>query len=170
MGVPSLKFAHGTCDGTGAVINVCLGWKPVYVKIWNHDDGGSLYAEVEWTREMSLVTAMDEGIMHEGGDDSDRQMITTGGISTYDGGDEITYDTTSAAWENSSGTSKEEVYVNGYYQRAASTSAAYQCIGDVLCPEKTDGAKVKTPAGFKIGTNGDLNVDGEQLSWIAFGN
>jgi len=132
------------------------------------EDAGTLYPAVEWFDQQRLITVVDEGIMHEGADDSDRQFLTANGISRYNGGDEITYDgVTNNRWENAAGTDVEETYVDGYYQRTATTSAAYQCIGDALCPELRDGSKVRTPMGFTIGTNTDLNANGEQLVWIA---
>jgi len=165
----SNNLAVGTCDGTGAAINVCCGFIPRYVKVWNTEDAGSLMAEVEWCKAFELISALDEGIMHEGGDDSDRQLLATGGISEYAGGDEIVYDgTTDNRWEDSDGNDKEEVYVDGHYIMV-SGGAAYKCIGDTLAGTTTprDGAKFKTPPGFTIGTNGDLNANGEQLCWIA---
>lgn len=160
----------GECDGTGAAINVCLGFIPRYVKVINMEDAGSLMAEIEWMKPFELVAALDNGVMHEGGDDSDRQLISSAGISEYDGGDEIIYDgETSNAWEDSAGTSKEEVYVDGHYIRASSSDPAYKCIGDSLVGSSTPrhGQKVTTPPGFTIGTNADINQNGEQLCWIA---
>lgn len=160
---------HGTCDGTGAAINVCLGFIPKYVKVLNAEDAGSLMPEVEWWKDMDVISALDEGIMHEGGDDSDRQLISSAGISAYAGGDEIVFDSASGYWVNNltALTSKEEVYVDGHYRRTATTDAAYRCYGDAVDPNPKHGMKVKTPPGFTIGTNADLNANGEQLMWIA---
>jgi hypothetical protein len=121
---------------------------------------------------MEILTSLDTGILLEGGDDADRQVLTANGITPYDGGDQIFYDgTTNNRWESavSGGTSVEEVYVNGHYQRTATGDAAYECVGDDLVGTATprDGVSVFTPVGFTIGTNGDLNVDGEQLLWMA---
>jgi len=164
-------IVFGTCDGTGAAINVCLGFIPRFVKVWNMEDAGSLAPQMEWTRQMALITAMAQGENLKGMSDTDmdRALLTTTGIAAYAGGDVIIYDkNTSVAWENSAGTSKEEVYVDGHYERKATTDAAYKCIGNVLCPDPAHGAKVTTPPGFTIGADTDVNVDGEQIAWMAF--
>ena len=172
MGSPQIIF--GTCDGTGAAINVCLGFVPRYVKVLNTEDGGSLYGALEWFKNQAVITAMDEGLLILGTTDADRSVIATGGISAYNGGDKIKYDAnTSGRWELTTGTafpggnSAEEVYVDGAYERTASGDAAYKCIGDVLCPELYHGQECTTPKGFTIGTDANMNVDGEQLVWMA---
>jgi len=160
---------HGTCDGTGAAINVCLGFIPRHVKILNAEDAGTLMAEVEWIKGMKVISAIDEGILLEGGDDADRQLLATGGISEYEGGDEIVFDSASGGWVDNLTdlNAKDEVYVNGHYERDEATDDAYQCYGDSVDPNPVHGMKLKTPPGFTIGTNADLNVNGEQLLWIA---
>lgn len=170
QGNPQVVF--GTCDGTGVAINVCLGFIPRYVKVWNKEDAGTLLPIAEWCRDFALTSAQDEGILHKGISDTDfdREVLTTAGISAYAGGDEIQYDATSGNWEVTTnfpaGASVEELYVDGLYEREATTDPAYRCIGDRICPELRHGAKVKTPQGFTIGTNANLNADGEQLTWM----
>ena len=171
MGVPQTIL--GTCDGTGAVINVCLGFVPRYVKVWNVDDTTDL-PMVEWLRAFGVIAALNEGILQKTlGTPVFSLLASTGtrGVKAYTGGDVIMYDkTTSARWEVEAafpgGASVEEVYVDGEYERTATGDAAYRCIGDVLCPEKYHGAKVKTPKGFSIMINTDLNADGQQLFWL----
>lgn len=164
----------GTCDGTGAAINVCLGFIPRYCKVWNMEDAGNLEPVLEWTDQMALITQMAEGIIDVGISDADfdRSVLadTDGGIDAYEGGDEIVYDgVTDNQWEDSGGTVKEEVYVDGHYRRTAATDAAYKCIGDsIIGDNPNDGDKVKTPPGFTIGANANLNVNGEQICWVAF--
>jgi hypothetical protein len=169
MPVPQSIF--GTCDGTGAAINVCLGFIPREVVVWNMEDAGGGPTDIVWQRQFSTDTEQDEGVKTVA---STRAVVTSNGISVYNGGDEIQYDkTTSARWELTTGTafpggnSAEEVYVDGEYEKSVSGDAAYKCIGDILCPEKYHGAKVKTPKGFTIGTDADINADGEQLCWKA---
>ena len=163
------REVHGTCDGTAAAINVSLGFVPSYVKVINAEDAGTLMAEVEYWKDMAVIAAIDNGIMLEGGDDADRQLLATGGISEYAGGDEIVYDSASDGWVDNLTdlTAKDEVHVDGHYKRTASTDDAYRCYGDAVDPNPKHGMKVKTAPGFTIGTNADLNVDGEQLIWIA---
>lgn len=153
--------------GTGAAINVCLGFTPRYVRLWNMTQAD--FAIAEWTPQMGLVTAMDEG-MYELLTGA-TTLMTGNGIKAYTGGDVIMYDkTTSGRWEVEAafpgGASVEEVYVDGEYERTATGDADYKCIGDVLCPEKYHGAKVKTPKGFTIGTESNINIDSERLSWM----
>jgi len=171
MGVPQIVF--GTCDGTAAAINVCLGFIPRYVKVWNVDST-TLLPMIEWLSGFGIITTVDEGIKQLTLATPVFSLITSAGISAYAGGDTIKFDkTTSNRWELITGTafpagnSAEEVYVDGEYERTASTDVAYRCIGDVLCPEKYHGATVKTPKGFTIGALADLNVDGDQLLWMA---
>lgn len=162
-------IAFGTCAGTGAAIHVCIGFHPRYVKVWNVGAATDLPV-AEWLGGLSAITALDEGILTKTLTDIDRSLLTTAGISAYSGGDEIVYDGASSnRWEDSAGNSVEEVYVDGHYERSAASDATYRCVGNALVGASTprNGAKVKTPPGFTIGTNADLNVDGEQLMWMA---
>lgn len=160
-----VDIVMGTCDGTGAAINVCLGFIPDKVEVYNCE---GTQERLVWIKEMAVITSIEEGWSTQSNTDA-FVADTGGGIDAYTGGDEIVYDgTTNNRWEDSAGTSKEEVYVNGHYKRTAAGDAAYQCIGDALEPNKNDGSKVKTPAGFTIGTLANLNVNGEQLVWVAY--
>jgi len=171
------RIVMGTCDGTGAVINVCLGFIPKYVKVWNLEDAGSKWPSVEWINpDMIAVTAADEGVKDaDDGSQVRRTLLAAAGISPYLGGDEIMYDgVTHSRWEdNALAGSVEEVYVDGWYERDAVGDTAYKCIGTKLLgrpPIAADhGIKFKTPAGFTIGTDADLNADTEQLIWMAIG-
>ena len=158
----------GTCDGTGATIYVCLGFKPRKVRVYNVEDSDNLEPVLDWNREIDNITLMTDGIKTTALTDVDRAVLTTLGIDEYDGGTEITYDgVTNNRWEDADGNSVEEVYVNGHYQRSSDSSDAYQCIGDAIMGSSTprDGAKVKTPCGFSIGADTAINVDGERLVW-----
>jgi hypothetical protein len=164
-----MEIVRGTCDGTGAAINVCLGFIPDYVKVWNME--GSIES-IEWIREMEIITNIEEGVSSQNSTDA---FVADGGggIDAYAGGDEIIYDdVTNDRWESitagvPSGTSKEEVYVDGHYKRTAVGDAPYRCYGDRVEPNKNHYAKVKTAKGFTIGNLANLNVDGEQLAWLA---
>ena len=169
MGMPQTIF--GACNGTGAAIHVCLGFVPRSVRIFNVEDAGSLQPEAIWANEMALFTAIAGGIKTVGGSDAtiERTLMTTGGISAYAGGDLIVYDgVTNNRWNKSDlSTDASQVYVDGEYEKAVASDADYKCIGDTLAGVKPyDGQKIVTPAGFSIGTDGDLNVSGEQLLWI----
>ncbi len=172
------RIVMGTCDGTGAVINVCLGFIPKYVKVWNLEDGHSAWPSVEWINpDMIAVTLADEGVLDQ--DDATqmrRTLLAADGISPYNGGDGIVYDgVTHNRWEDDDATaaSAEEKFVDGWYERDAVGDTAYKCIGTKLLgktPGPSDnGTKFKTPVGFKIGANATLNADTEQLIWMAIG-
>lgn len=170
------RYARGTCDGTGAAINVCLGFVPKKVIVKNFEDAGGLYPYLEWDAMDALVAAIAEGIKTMGLSDLDFDRVpladAAGGIDPYDGGDELTYDgVTNNRWEDSTGADASEAFVDGNYERAATTDAAYKCIGTSIFGAATppNGAKVKTPAGFTIGLDADINVNGEQLTWEAWG-
>lgn len=161
-------IVFGTCDGTDADIYVCLGFKPRRVELRNMDNAAQQI--VTWQEGMELVTASAEGVLETGISDTDfdRTVLAAGyGISSYAGGDKIKWDSVSARWENSAGTSKEEVYVDGHYQKAASGSAAYKNYGDVVDPGRT-GVYITTAAGFMIDGDCVANNDGEQLIWMAY--
>jgi len=183
MGADDSTLVMGTCDGTGAAINVCLGFIPSKVEIWNVEDAGSLLPKVEWINMFKMVTTLDEGVLETGLSDTDydRTVLTTGGISEYAGGDELTYEAANSRWNNAAGASVEEVYVDGAYELLHASNPAYRCIGDSIAGKPAydnanallggvnpyDGAKVKSIEGFTIGTNANLNADGERLIWIA---
>lgn len=161
----------GTCDGTGSAINVCLGFVPEYVKVYNMEDAGNLLPVLEWFKAMAIITAMDEGVKDKGVSDTDydRTILSADGIAAYDGGDVLTYDgATDNRWEDSAAANAEEAYVDGHYKRTASGDAAYKCIGDSMVGDNPiDQEKITTPSGFTIGADTDVNVNGEQLCWIA---
>ena len=177
----------GTCLGTGAAIHVCLGFIPSKVEVWNVADAGSLLPKAEWIRNMKRVSALDEGVLVTGLDDTDydRTVLTANGISEYAGGDAFYYDRASNRWEDAaggSGNSVEEVYVDGSYDQTNSSNPAYRCIGDAIAGkpgynssnvllgggEPPQDTKVESTAGFTIGTNANLNADGEALIWCVW--
>jgi hypothetical protein len=172
-----VDIVMGTFDVTGAAINVCLGFIPDKVELWNMEDANNREPKIEWVKEMAVVAQMDEGIKEHGISDTDfdRTVMAANGISAYSGGDEIIYDgITNNRWESvgadgaPSGTSKEEVYVDGHYKRTSNSDDAYRCYGDRVEPNKTNHVKVKTVAGFTLGADTELNADGEQICFIAY--
>jgi hypothetical protein len=159
-----INTIFGTCDGTGAAINVSLGFVPSFVKVWNTEHANE--KSIEWFKQFALHAAMDEGIKL---DNSVIAPITDNGIKAYNGGDIIVFDkTTHNPWEVAAvgGASAEEINIDGSYVRTAGGDAAYRCIGDKIEPNKNHGSQVKTTPGFTIGTDG-INIDGEQLCWMA---
>ena len=161
-------IAIGTCDGTGAIINVCLGFIPRRVEVYNIEDAGSLFPHIEWMKGMSLVTAMAEGVKWYTGTVYQEVglLAATYGVKEYAGGDLIHWDATDARWENAAAAAVPEVYVDGHFEKTA-TSASYRCYGDVADPQRS-GAVLATSPGFTLAADGDVNVDGEQIIWIAY--
>ena len=177
----------GTCLGTGAAINVCLGFIPSKVEVWNVADAGSKLPKCEWIRNMKRVSALDNGVLETGLDDTDydRTVLTSAGISEYAGGDDLFYDRASSRWEDASGgggNAVEEVYVDGSYDQEHASNPAYRCIGDPIAGkpgynssnellgggEPPQNTKVQATKGFTIGTNANLNADGEALVWCVW--
>lgn len=79
IGQPMVKT--GTVEGTGATINVSLGFIPSYVKCVNIDDAGGLEPTLEWIKGMAAAS----GLKTLG--TPTYNMITTLGISEYAGSD-----------------------------------------------------------------------------------
>jgi hypothetical protein len=165
--------AIGTCDGTGAQMYICCGFIPRHVVVRNVDSGN--FERLEWFKEFGIVASnANEGILLANTSSADQSKLavsttTQQGIREYAGGDRLTYDgTTNSRWEyGASSAAAAEVFLDGQYTRDTATDTAFQCIGSKLLPSPTDGAKVDTPAGFSIGANSAINVNGEQLTWIA---
>lgn len=160
------QIVVGTCDGTGAAINVCLGFKPSLVEVWNLDDTTDL-PHLVWHKSMAAITTATHGVLDKTIAGVVKDDLATAGISHYAGGAVLTWDAAQSRWETSAGADASEVYLDGYYNREASTDAAYQCYGTKVYPDPRDGATVTTVEGFTIGTNADINVDGQQLVFMA---
>lgn len=77
----------GTVEGTGAALNVALGFVPDYVKVFNYDDAGALFSTLEWWKGMSDGHALKTSSIVDSGTsaNSSSEKITTGGISEYAG-------------------------------------------------------------------------------------
>ncbi len=78
ISVPNIKI--GTTTGTGAALNISLGFVPTYVKVWNITDGDIIH---EW------FTGMTDGHALQSGNHASTQFsrITSNGISAYAGSD-----------------------------------------------------------------------------------
>jgi hypothetical protein len=163
------KTIVGTCDGTGAAINVIFGAEVQSIIVRNIESNA--FETLQWNKNQAVLTN-DEGMKSTGANPTLSQL-TSNGISAYAGGDLIIYDgDTNLRWETvsagaPSGTSAEEVYVNGHYIRDAAGDAAYQCIGDAEAPSLVNDTILRTGQGITIGADANVNVDGEQLMWEA---
>lgn len=67
------QVVTGSIAGTGATINISLGFIPRYVKVFNYNDAGALYPTVEWW----------EGMPAASGLKNKRQAVNEGGTATY---------------------------------------------------------------------------------------
>lgn len=79
--------AVGSVEGTGAAINVSIGFVPRYVKVFNLDDAGTLAPTVEWFGGMTDGHGLKTLGIADNGTTSkvSSAAITTGGISEYAG-------------------------------------------------------------------------------------
>jgi len=86
------EFYAGSVAGTGAAINVSIGFKPDYVRAINYTNTAGAVASVEWFTGMTAAHALKGlGVADNGtsGDES-AAFITSLGISQYDGTDALT--------------------------------------------------------------------------------
>lgn len=77
----------GSVEGTGAAINVSLGFVPDHVKIFNIDDAGSLWPTLEWTSDMPDAAGFKTLSIADDGTTSNKssEKLTSKGISEYAG-------------------------------------------------------------------------------------
>jgi len=84
------QIVRGVFNGTGAVVNVGLGFVPSYVKVWNITEATQLYAIGEWQQEMVKALKTNEGLQLSVADDTDADaadLTVAGGFKPYLGGD-----------------------------------------------------------------------------------
>jgi hypothetical protein len=173
------KMVWGTCDGTGAIINVCLGFVPKYVRVFNLEAANSHWVTEEWMNPCFLaITDADEGVVDkEDASQLHRLLLASTGISPYAGGSKLCFlNATHPHWVlvgDLTYADVSEVYVDGHYKRDASTDTAFKSIGDSILgktPTAADyGVVLATPPGFVIGAYSHMNADTEQLVWMAIG-
>lgn len=77
MTMQTSVFASGTFEGTGAAVNVSIGWTPDYVKVFNIDAATPIFHE--WTSDMAAGTSVDTSAAVANNADN--------GISAYAGSD-----------------------------------------------------------------------------------
>jgi hypothetical protein len=77
----------GTVEGTGAAINIELGFIPKYVKVFNYDDAGSLFCTLEWWSGMAAASGLKTSSIVDDGTTTlkSSEKITSLGISEYAG-------------------------------------------------------------------------------------
>jgi len=77
----------GSVEGTGAAINVELGFVPKYVKVFNSDDAGSLFCTLEWFSGMAAASGLKTTSIADNGSTTlkSSEKISSNGISEYAG-------------------------------------------------------------------------------------
>lgn len=83
------QIVRGTVEGTGAAINVELGFTPIYVKCWNIDDAGSLGPSIEWVEGMGAASGLKTLSIVDNGTTTEKssELLSSLGISAYAGVD-----------------------------------------------------------------------------------
>lgn len=83
------QFTFGTVEGTGAAINVSIGWKPDAVFLLNIDDAGGLAPALLWINGMGAADALKFLKVVDSGatGNASSAIITSNGIDQYAGSD-----------------------------------------------------------------------------------
>lgn len=78
------KFKHGTYTGTGAAINVSLGWQPDYLKVYNFTDGDKIF---EYTSDMTDGYVWEYTKIADNGSTGSNSftLTTSNGVTPYAG-------------------------------------------------------------------------------------
>ena len=81
------EFATGVVEGTGAAINISLGFIPRYVKCYNADDAGALAPVMEWFEGMTAGHGLKSLKTIDSGStgNASQAAVTSDGISEYTG-------------------------------------------------------------------------------------
>ena len=72
------QLRTGTVTGTGAAINVPLGFAPAHIKVFNPNDAGAVDATMEWVKGMADASGFK-------GTATGCALVATNGITPYDG-------------------------------------------------------------------------------------
>jgi hypothetical protein len=128
----------GTFAGTGAALNICIGFIPDRVKIMNLTS--AVLASLTYDKKMSGVTAVAGGILGKlvvdsgvTGNATMGKLAASAGVAEYEGGDSF----------SSAQTAYLTKKVDGTYDFEGAIA------GDIL------------PAGFKINETAAVNISGE---------
>jgi hypothetical protein len=81
-----MRVVSGYCRGTGAILNVCIGFVPDWVKIYNFGDAGSVLPIAIWNKHF-LADACIEGYANDFANaDALADLTQAEGIQPYTGG------------------------------------------------------------------------------------
>ena len=100
----------GTYEGTGAAINISLGFTPDYIIVWNAEDGD---AKWEWFNGLGAGDALATA----NHDTAQQSLITSNGIDAYAG-------------SNASGSEAAEGFTVGTALSESGKTFRYVAIGD----------------------------------------
>lgn len=181
-----IETVTGQVTGTGAAINVSIGFIPSYVKVFNPNDAGSLYATLEWWNGMAAASGLKTMKVVDSGatGNASSNYVTSGGISTYAGGaPPVTMSGTVAVSANSpvvTGTSthfttecavRQVINIGGINRKilyiTSDTSMTMEIAYDAAQSGVTALNQSGLAKGFTIGTDADINASGEGLVYIA---
>ena len=168
------EMVFGQILGTGAIINVCLGFTPRHVIVMDATDTAGALSSIEWQEGMQYITNIAAVIKTKFASLNSvakTKLAATYGISKYAGGDTLTYSTANGRWEAPVGTDASKVYQDGEFQQGAGgidSANTYRCIGDVLGSDKQNGMKVQTTPGFTLAADSDVNVNNDVLLVMAW--
>lgn len=184
----ALQIATGTITGTGAAINVGIGFVPQYVKVYNPNDSHSKWATMEWFAGMpdghglKGLKVVDSGSTG----DASQAKITSKGISAYAGsGMPVALSGTVAVSAGSAvvtGTStrfttelkvNDLINIGGELRRVVDIASATSLTVDQKYAAAQSGVTALNQAGvtkgFTIGADADLNASGEVMHYFAIG-
>lgn len=182
------KIATGSITGTGAALNVAIGFQPKYVKVYNNNDAGSKWATMEFFEGMTNghglkgLKVVDSGATG----DASQAKVTSNGISLFGGSTgPADLSGTCAVSVGSgvvTGTSTkfttelvvgDLINIGGVIRRVVNIASATSLTVDVAYAAAQSGVTGLNmngkPAGFTIGADADINAAGEAVHYVALG-
>ena len=179
------KMKTGAFTGTGAALHIEVGFKPKYVKIVNLNDAGALDPPgLEWMEGMNDAAALKlvgttvaysqastNGITPSDGDSG--MAALTGTLATTAGSATVTGAATAFTTELKVG-DVIRIDDTGETLKVTAIASATSLTVDQVA-ENTEASSTGTringrAAGFTLGADGDVNVNGEAGVWMAFGD
>lgn len=177
----------GSIVGTGAAINISCGFVPRYVKVFNPNDAGSLFATMERFAGMAAASGLKTQKVVDSGATglASSAYVTTNGISDY-AGDAGMVDLTGTVTVTANGTTitgsgskfltelkaGDVVIVNGQTRRinaapTLDTAATVDLAFDTAASGKVITRVNGRDPGFTIGADADINAAGEAVFYLA---
>jgi len=167
------QFTVGKATGTGTPIYVCIGYEPstVDLQVYRETGAGTDFASLSYWKNQS-ATSSTRAMLLQGGVVSmiagtTPQMSayitsTVLGIKPYVGGRELRYFSTSAIWKTLVGAVATSTST-GIFVNADGTG-----YGANLVANAVSGQIIKTPPGFIIGVDPQINTGARSIFFKAF--